>query len=163
MGKECAFCPSVAKLSGKHVWSEWMNALFPGTKRFQFLDILKRRNWSANQIDWKAKVVCEPCNNGWMSRIEQEHAKPAMADLIAGKVDIPIPQSRATSIAFFAFKTAVVVEYLSRGRKYHFFPREVRFRFRQSLDIPPTVNMWMARYLPRGQGRCWTSYHEQTV
>ena len=94
-----------------------------------------------------------------MSRLENDHAKPAMADLIAGKSGIPIPQSRAYSIALFAFKTAVVVEYLSRGRTDRFFPRNVRHRFRQTLEIPPTVNMWMAGYLPRGQGRCWTSYH----
>jgi len=158
MREACAFCPSTAKLSGEHVWSQWMNALFPGEKNF--LNILDGKNWSANELNWTAKVVCEPCNNGWMSDIESQHAQPAMTDLIAGKVDIPIPQSRANSIALFAFKTTVVIEHLNRRRTGRFFPREVRHRFRQTRNIPPNINMWMAGYLPPGQGRCTTIYHE---
>jgi hypothetical protein len=79
-----------------------MNAPFPGEKRF--LNIIERRNWSANKLNWTARVVCEPCNVGWMSKVEEHHPEPAMSDLIAGKVDIPIPQSRANSIALFALK-----------------------------------------------------------
>ncbi len=134
-----------------------MNALFPGEK--SFLNIIEKKNWSADKLNWTAKVVCEQCNNGWMSDIESQHAQPAMTDLIAGKVDIPIPQPRANSIALFAFKTTVVIEHLNRRRAGHFFPREVRHRFRQTLDIPPNINMCMAGYLPPGQGRCTTVYH----
>ena len=54
-----------AKLSGEHVWSEWM-ALFPGPKTY--LDIMRRRNWVSSHLNWKAKVVCITCNNGWMIR-----------------------------------------------------------------------------------------------
>jgi hypothetical protein len=158
MAEECAFCPSTAKLSGEHVWSDWMNKLVPGKKKF--LNIIEGTDWSSNTLNWKAKVVCEPCNNTWMSNIEEKHAKPAMADLIGDKLDILIPQSRANSIALFAFKTTVVLEHLSRRRTGRFFPREVRHRFRQTLDIPPSINMWMAGYLPLGQGRCTTIYHE---
>jgi hypothetical protein len=68
MAAECAFCPSTAKLSGEHIWSDWMNALFPGKKKY--LNIIERTIWSSNALDWKAKVISEPCNNGWMSNIE---------------------------------------------------------------------------------------------
>lgn len=135
-----------------------MDALFPGRKKF--LNVVEGTVWSSTTLNWKAKVVCEPCNNGWMSGIESQHAKPVMTDLIAGKVNIPISQSSANSIALFAFKTAVVLEHLSRHRKVPFFSREVRYRFKQTLDIPPAVNILMAGYLPRGQGRCLTAYHE---
>jgi len=135
-----------------------MNALVPGEKKF--LNILERTNWSANELNWTAKVVCEPCNNGWMSDIEKWHAQPAMSELIAGKVDIPIPQSRANSIALFAFKTIAILEHLNRTRTSRFFPRDVRYRFRETLEIPPSINIWMAGYLPLGQGRCTTIYHE---
>jgi hypothetical protein len=158
MATECAFCPSTAKLSGEHVWSDWMNALVPGEKKF--LNMIERTDWSSSTLNWKAKVVCEPCNNGWMSNIESQHAQPAMTDLIAGKVDISISQSRANSIAFFAFKTIVVLEHLNRGRTSRFFPRQVRHRFREALEILPNINIWMAGYLPLGQGRCTTIYHE---
>lgn len=135
-----------------------MNALFPGQKKF--LDLIEKKDWSSSQLNWKAKVVCEPCNNGWMSEIESLHAKPAMTDLIDGKLNIPLPQSRAYSIALFAFKTTVILEHLNRSRSVRFFPRQIRHRFRQTLEIPHNVRMWMTGFLPPGQGRCFTSYHE---
>ena len=138
-----------------------MNALFPGEKEFRNRNerMEVTQTWSSTQLDWKAKVVCEPCNNGWMSNIESQHALPAMTDLIAGKLDIPIAQSRADSIALFAFKTAVIVEHLKRNQPARFFPRSVRHRFRETLEIPHNVRMWFAGFLPPGKGRCITLYY----
>jgi hypothetical protein len=34
MEQERAFCPSTAKMSGEHIWSDWMNKVFPRKKRF---------------------------------------------------------------------------------------------------------------------------------
>jgi hypothetical protein len=164
MPQECAFCPSTAKMSGEHVWSDWMNALFPGEKIFyNKTDRENERVWSGSELDWKVKVVCEDCNNTWMSNLEEQHAKPTMSDLIVGKVDIPIPQSRANSIALFAFKTAVILEHMRRDIPLRFFPRIVRHRFRELLEIPPNVRMWMAGFLPRGKGRCMTLYYDAPV
>ena len=33
---------------------------------------------------WKARVVCGDCNNGWMSDLENDHAKPVLTPLITG-------------------------------------------------------------------------------
>jgi hypothetical protein len=139
-----------------------MNALFPGEKAFHNINerMEVTKSWSSSQLDWKAKVVCEPCNNTWMSKIESDHAKPALAELIAGKLDIPIPQKRANSIALFAFKTTVIVEHLNRSRVVRFFPRQVRHRFRETLEIPHNVKMWMAGFLPPGKGRVVTLYYD---
>lgn len=135
-----------------------MGAYFPGQKRFR--DLIRGTAWSSSELDWTAKVVCEPCNNGWMSEIESRHAKPYMSDLIAGKLDIPISRSHAKSIALFAFKTTAVLEHLNRRRTVRFFSRQARHRFKQTLEIPITVRMWMAGFLPPGQGRITTVYHE---
>jgi hypothetical protein len=159
--KQCAFCPETAKLSAEHLWSDWVNDLFPGKKRFG------RRNdegevvqrWITRSLDWKAKVVCKPCNETWMSTIESQHAKPAMADLIVGKTGIPISQSRANSIALFAFKTAVIFDHVSRSRE-PFFSDAARHGFRETLTIPDNVRMWMAGFGPRGRGEVMTMYHE---
>jgi hypothetical protein len=164
MPKECAFCPATAKLSGEHLWSDWMNDLFPGKKRFTSKnekgEIIVDR--ISDNLDWKAKVVCEPCNNTWMSEIESKHAKPAMKDLIAGDLDIPVSQARARSIALFAFKTAVIFDHMKRDRE-PFFLRSVRHRFREHLAIPPQVRMWMARFVPMGKGEAHACYHEGEI
>jgi hypothetical protein len=58
--QRCAFCNRTAKLTGEHVWSDWLNSIFPPSTYFYRL---------------KAKIVCRACNNGWMSNLESQHAK----------------------------------------------------------------------------------------
>ena len=159
--KECAFCPETANRSGEHLWSAWIGDLVPGAKRFSIKDEKGEviSEWVSERLDWKAKVVCEKCNNTWMNDIENNHAKPAMTELIVGKVDVPIPQSRARSIALLAFKTAVVFDLLRRDRE-PFFERSARHEFRMSLTIPPNVGMWMTGFLPSAKGEVQTCYHE---
>jgi hypothetical protein len=136
-----------------------MNELFPGKKRFTIKgpggELVSQHVGMG--LDWKAKVVCESCNNGWMSDIETQHAKPSMTDLILGKPNTPIGQSRATSIAIFAFKTAVILNHMHR-RVEPFFRPSVRHRFRQHLAIPGNVTMWMAGFSPsKGEVQTWYS------
>src|SRR5450631_2325848 len=102
MPRPCAFCPSTANISGEHVWSNWMNELFPlGKVQFQrvTLDGTVLSEWQAPELNLKANVVCKPCNETWMSDIESHCAKPAMADLILGKRVGAIGARRARNIA----------------------------------------------------------------
>jgi hypothetical protein len=161
MTQECAFCPKTAKLTGEHIFSDWMNLILPGKKRFRRYDPDgSNLEWPAPDLNLKANVVCGDCNNGWMSRLEDEHAKPAMTDLVLGKQHIPIPQSRANSVALFAFKTAVILERMSKIRPARFFSRDVRYRFKSTLEIPSNVRMWMICFPSRTSGACFNVYHE---
>lgn len=143
-----------------------MNALFPGEKLFRQWDqnmrVMHRR--SGETLNWKAKVVCEPCNNTWMSNIESQHAMPAMLELITGKTNIPISQSRADSIALFAFKSAVILDMMNRRRPMHFFTRSTRHNFRPlPHKIPFGVSMWLANFAMPGKGRVITWYNQGTI
>lgn len=115
-------------------------------------------------LDMKAKVVCKRCNESWMSDLESIHAKPALERLIIGSdaTQITISQSRAKSIALFAFKTAVIVDHMSRGRP-PFFCRSVRYRFATTNAIPDNVRMWMAGYLPIRTGTFTGNYGDAVV
>ncbi len=163
MLRECAFCPAPAN-SGEHLWPDWLNAIVPGRKRFTMRNEKGEiiRDWVKPELDWTAKVVCEPCNNEWMSDLENVHAKPSMTELILGKLDVQVDQSRANSIAISAFKTAVVFDHLSRGRD-PFFERSARHEFRNSLTIPRNVGMWLTRFAPSGKGESHTCYHEGKI
>jgi hypothetical protein len=105
------------------------------------------RDWRSHEIDMTVKVVCKPCNEGWMSNLEQYHASPAMSDLIVGTTRFIPLQPRTHAIARFAFKTAVIVDAMRRDEM--FFPRSVRHHFAKSLKIPRDVHMWFAGYLPK--------------
>jgi hypothetical protein len=141
--KECAFCSSTAKLSAEHIISEWMENLFPGKNAMKFADSRGNvRKWTSEKINWKARVVCEACNNGWMSDIESGHAKPTLTPLIKGETGIPIDIQKARSIALFAFKTAVVVDH-AHHRNKPWFSQRLRHSFGRNQLISDTVEMWI--------------------
>jgi hypothetical protein len=162
--KECAFCPATAKLSAEHLWSDWMRALFK-SKGFRFRQRDEDGNvvneWRSPRIDLTAKVVCKPCNEGWMSNLEQRHAKPSMSDLIVGREVANISQSRANSIALFAFKSVIVIDRMRRDKP--FFRRSVRHDFARRLTIPDGIQMWLAGFLPMGSGRLNTHYGDASI
>jgi hypothetical protein len=160
--KECAFCPNTAGLSLEHVVSDWMNELFVGPVKARMADSAGfLREWSSAQLDWTVKVVCEPCNNGWMSDIEGKHAKPVMTPLIKGETLVPVGSSEAHSLALFAFKTAVILDHANRRDKAPFFSSRMRYGFRRHLAIPGTVQMWLCGYDGhRNSMRVQVVYHE---
>jgi hypothetical protein len=151
--KECAFCMEPAKMSGEHIHSDWMNEILPGQwKRIFNSSLGLHAEHDSPELNWKIKVVCERCNNGWMSQLEEKIAKPVLAPLIGGEVNIPIPQSSADSIAAFAFKTAIIIDLLRNGDGFEpFFSPRIRAAFKKTHAIPPNVNMWMCAYLSREQ------------
>jgi hypothetical protein len=142
--KECAFCPETAELTAEHIIPQWMERLFPGKSNMKYKDGKGRiSEWSSLKIDWKARVVCGPCNNGWMSDIESQHAMPVLTPFIVGEVrNIPITQGIARSLALFAFKTAVVMDHAHhRGKPW--FSKRLRYAFREDQTISSEVQMWM--------------------
>jgi hypothetical protein len=164
--KECAFCDHQGKLSAEHIASDWMRDLFPGRRTGWFKNdkMEEPKHFEADSIDWTAKVVCESCNNGWMSDIESQHAKPALTPLITGQFDVPIDRTRAHSMALFAFKTAVILDHQQRRDSGPFFSKRIRYAFREHRTIPGMVNMWFCGYKGhRGNGQFKTAYMKGEV
>jgi hypothetical protein len=155
MPRPCAFCPATANISGEHIWSDWMNALFPsGQVTFQKVEqdgSISKRWRSVSGLNMTANVVCKKCNETWMSAIEADHAKPAMSDLILGKPATEITPEQAHGISLFAFKTAVISNY-SLPEDEEFFEISHRYAFRKSLSIPSKVGMWLLGFAPDSGG-----------
>jgi hypothetical protein len=137
-----------------------MNELFVGPVKAKITDSTGLvKEWKSPGLDLKARVVCKPCNNTWMSDIEDKHAKPVMTPLIKGETAVPIGSAEAHSLALFAFKTAVVLDHADR-RRDHFFSSRIRDGFRRHLAIPGTVQMWMCGYAQnRNRMRSQVVYH----
>lgn len=90
----------------------------------------------------KAHVVCETCNNTWMSDLDGE-AKATMKDMIQYGAWISLLPRGIETIAAFAFKTAVIADQL-RPVDHPFFSHTARKRFAVSLDIPVGVQVWLS-------------------
>jgi hypothetical protein len=129
----CAFCPTIADLTGEHLFSNWTNRMYT------------LRRYTVRSINIKAVVVCGKCNNGWMSDLENNHAKPAMKDVILHGSPCLLQSRDIASIAKFAFKTAVVADHMHATRKPFFSPA-IRYSFAKSLTIPDGVQMWLGAF-----------------
>jgi hypothetical protein len=143
--KKCAFCLRTGKLSGEHIWSDWICELFPPLE-------IKVKKWSAGEkevkewesisLDHKASVVCKSCNEGWMSDLEGNHAKPAMKEAILSDAPITLSTEKLVAISMFAFKTIVVADHMERN-KLPFFSSLSRVRFRNTLHPPIGFQVWI--------------------
>src|SRR4051812_37531604 len=143
--RKCCWCPRPAD-SGEHIWSDWMNRVF-NIDRYRFRrmapDGTTLQTYPKSQLDLKARVICTPCNGGWSSDLENDHAKPALTPLLESFEPITLTPEEVFSIAAFAFKTAVVADAMTDERK-PFFARAERDAFRRRLEIPPGIQIWIA-------------------
>lgn len=155
----CAFCPQPAvKKGGEHAFSAWMDRIvdqiFPRQQRnIRMVNSGGRTaNWKGASLDMRLPVVCTKCNNEWMSDLEQNHAIPAMKDLILSDKLVSLSPERLKSIADFAFKHAVVADYTSVPSREPFFSTAARHSFAATRAIPQGVYMWLAAFKEKGQG-----------
>ena len=100
------------------------------------------KEWRANGLDAKVKVVCEICNNGWMSDLENE-AKPIVQDMIIGPTEVTLRPTELTLIAALAFKSAVIADHIRLNNVPFICDAAQRRRFAKSLAIPAGVQMWI--------------------
>ncbi|HXC42633.1 MAG TPA: hypothetical protein VNY51_03810 [Candidatus Dormibacteraeota bacterium] len=146
----CAFCLKPAKMSREHVWSAWVSRMYPEHGYHFDLRTLTASNedkrWKSRSIDLTSKVVCEECNNTWMSDLETNLAKPAMSDMIQNGSSRYLLPSGIEAISTFAFKTAVIADH-NRPRRSPFFSHVARKKFSQSLQIPNGVQIWLAHFV----------------
>jgi hypothetical protein len=104
--------------------------------------------WESKSINAKARVVCANCNNGWMSKLEQDHAKPAMQSLIVLDDPAILDEQRVHALVRFAFKTSVIGHAMDSA-KSKYWPSRVYSgdnlrTFAKSLKVPRSIQLWVA-------------------
>ncbi len=147
--KSCAFCGADAvEMSGEHIFSAWIDKLFDSKGynwRYTDPDTREVSKWDQRKLNRRLKVVCAECNNGWMSRIENELAKPTLSDMIRdGSKQSLLPRG-AVSLAIYGFKCAVVANHANLNGDPFFAPA-ARDRFQNSLALPQGVQMWIGAF-----------------
>jgi hypothetical protein len=135
-------------MSGEHLWSAWIGKLFADYKGiYSFRTGISEQTtnrWKSRSIDMKAHVVCEGCNNTWMSDLEQQ-ARTTMKDMIRNAGWVSLLPIGISSIAAFAFKTAVVADHITPNR-HPFFSHSAREQFASTRQIPKHVQIWLGAF-----------------
>lgn len=146
--KRCAFCSiEAARLSGEHIWDDWLNRALP-TKKFRVrqrrLTVEPFREYDAVVLKEKLAVVCEQCNHNWMSDLT-DRVKRSFSEIIIKGTPTSLQDPDIGMLAAFAFMKAVVADDAT-PKPEPFFTRAVRERFRHTLAVPGDIQMWLAAY-----------------
>jgi len=98
--------------------------------------------WRLYQPQLVLRCVCQPCNNGWMSRLEAQ-AKPYLQPLLMGQPRSLNIVAQAT-IALWSLKTAMVLEALDDEHKRIYTPKQCE-QLRSLSFIPWRSSVWLAK------------------
>ena len=153
--RNCIFCGKPGNITAEHCFGKWISKLF-GKSSYRLRKKTPQgqviREWEANTINMTACSTCGECNNGWMSQLEAQEAKPLLSQIILHGSPVTLFPNGLTSIAAFAFKGMVVADSMRPGHEVRFFPFSIRRRFSRSLEIPYGVHMWIGAFYS-GAGR----------
>ena len=114
MANACIFCGRTGKLSAEHVFPDWSQPYLTsphgqGTHERTILHADGTKDEVSHRGDpatITVRAVCEPCNTGWMSRLESK-AKPFLLSMIQGHTRTYHPAGQKL-LAMWAVKTALV-------------------------------------------------------
>lgn len=156
MAGTCAFCGFTGKLTGEHVFGDWLSKigldLSPTPHQGGPLNRIGRDLGLMPPFRTKVKDVCGPCNNGWMSNLE-DVAKRILTPFILGKSGVIQPADLG-AIAAWVQKTALVTMLVSseedRAGGYGLPPSEYQnlSSIRDDIVPLPASRFWIGRYEP---------------
>jgi hypothetical protein len=151
----CLFCGNPAT-SGEHLWSDWMARLLHRdwhNSRSEIANNFSRvgapfgeiTRWSSQGATHRKKirVVCAPCNNGWMNEIEKS-ARPYLEPAMKGE-EVDFAPSAQRAVAEWVALKALVLEHDPTGGQS---PTPVhspadRRAFKLDRTIPDGLIVWI--------------------
>lgn len=147
----CIFCEGYP-ISHEHIWADWMRVYLPkwDVKNHRAEFTMRRPTGAVTNTilrsgepqSGRLAVVCEACNTGWMSILQQE-AKPILIPLIEGKPILLARKQKCVLAAWIAMFT-MVSEFLDKtGERIAITLRE-RSYLRETGKVPPNWKVWIA-------------------
>jgi len=158
--RSCIFCGG-QPVTKEHVWPRWAQAVVP-TDFVPFEQIIEvdghpkvEHCRNTRPFTETARIVCRPCNNGWMAQLESL-AKSILVPMLAGEPAV-LDQERQRVLATWALKTAIIVDHAQRPPwKPTSMPAEYR-HIAQTSSPSNNVAVWLASSLepPLYRSRLW--------
>lgn len=161
--RKCLFCPSTETLTKEHVFPQWIWRLYhqkPQPNRYSIVSTATKRRpikRRAATIDMQVRIACRNCNNGWMSRFENDIAKPTLGSYIRhGELERSISPDEEVGLVAWAMKMAFVLDFTTVNRSPH-YNDEQRYAFVNDFLPPERTWIWVANYVPDRNRRTHTS------
>jgi hypothetical protein len=125
MAKVCVFC-SRPGISAEHVLPRWLKAAFDSgdltrgpVVRMSEAGVHRHEQ---RLLDGRVKAVCAQCNNGWMSRLEEE-VRDFLPEMIRGRV-VWLDHGRLEALAAWSLKTVFMFREANRHPTREIIPVE---------------------------------------
>jgi len=142
MARTCIFCGATAN-SCEDAWPRWLTGRFiaPGSMEAQIgNDVLK--TWRTDRAEIRIRRVCNACNNGWMSRLE-DRGKPVITRLL-DQVTCTLDVHDCQTLSLWAVKTSMVLESVNGPEHWLYTDLERTLMFKCGL-MPPFTDVWIAQ------------------
>ena len=160
----CLFCGSSGPMSQEHVFPKWQAELFPDLTEVDYVRAFRpsvgqetRHTFPGKPFQVTVGDFCRECNNGWMSRLEDE-AKPILTPMILDEAR-PLSLLDQDAIARWATKTVLTVGPTNAGGQ--FASRDLYRAFGKRQEPLPGSLVWVGRY--DGQGQFPISFHQHGI
>jgi hypothetical protein len=167
--RTCIFCgPTSAKITGEHCWPAWISELFykkPKPDQYRVIRATnfirtgdkQQKEYSRASFNERVNVVCKTCNEGWMSDLENDHAKPLIAPMILGRRRLPLSVDDIVVLSAWAMKAAFVFEHTGSAKSGRYYTQSEREQFMRTLVPTDQTEIWLTEY--RGQRRASSQVH----
>jgi hypothetical protein len=158
--KPCIFCdnPRTNK-RGEHVWDDWFNRIAGVPIRMEATlfecgeDGVLIRQRPAHKLDAAKPVVCDTCNNEWMSDLTGG-AKHELEDSIRANKSVDLDAEAIVVVSAWAFLKTAVLDWGEEDKRPPRISRACCTTFRDSLvtshsgdiAIPKGFQLWLAQY-----------------
>lgn len=160
--KRCIFCQARTKLTREDFLPQWFRELFPAPLGSEKLRLNAEVSWFEREAstgdlvmivapgklarpgdlaDQTLRIACAPCNNGWMSRLQQD-AKPHLTPYILGGWS-PFSQDARNVVSSWATMFSMVVEFGDEPSAV--VPPVEREVFMRDLRPPIGAYVWAGR------------------
>jgi hypothetical protein len=147
---KCIFCGQTG-LTKEHIWPDWLRDYIPRQiQKSHFKSAVFHRTHTEERTyakpgdphSHRLRIVCKPCNTGWMSR-PQDTTKSILIPLLFGE-HTTVELAHQKALATWATMAVMVAEHTERDKVA--IPFEQRERFRLTREPLPEWRIWLASY-----------------
>jgi len=159
------FCGATdQKLSKEHLWPRWLRNHVDGgvgppqehyrAQRTADGSVVLDERWTAIPFERQVKGPCRPCNNGWMSDVENS-VMPSLIPMLANE-ETTLDCRAQDSLARWATLRMMIAQLGHPAERRRAIPPERYARFYSGLAMPPGAQVWLGRH--DGSGGWPTEY-----
>lgn len=160
--KLCIFCGGFP-ITKEHVWPDWLDPYLQKTmlNHETFAEMVlpngttrEIRKRAGDPQSVRVRHVCQACNNGWMSVLQNE-AKPILIPLLQGK-DVTLFRKQQIILAKWVAMFCMVAEFMDKSGLRIAVSQDDRTFLKEKQQVPKNWKIWMALVDENAKPSVWT-------